>query len=781
MEDNGETFSSFEDGALKISFSPAELDAHDRQQLAEILGADIEIRRVVYSDMLLSGNFGRSILVQTPDEFVSLDHDNTIRERIPLCRVTGVVCRNLVGNGILEAFGPDRDRIDLLRYSRTLSGPFDEFAQHVNRELGLGDDEQEAHQDAAAKRALPQSERKTVRCVKCGHPLQHASDPCPYCTSKRTLLRRLLGYLFRHKRLVAIGSLTSLAVVLISLSPPILVRLLIDTALTPEELSIDVRLRRVYALVGTFLLLILVRMAVQFIRIRSMGQLGAAVVMDLRRDLFRALQRLSLSYYDTTHTGRIMSRVLSDTRNVQNFVVGGLQRVGIQTLMVIAIPSIMFQQHWRLALVALAPIPVAAYLGKIFSNRYKAVFRTLRRRMATLSAAVSDAVSGVRVVKSFSQEDRETSRFDAQVSSIFDAQMSAANTRALFDPSVMFIMTFGTLVVWLLGGRWTVLGTGALTTGMLIQFISYMTQMQAPVQQLIQLTEVFQQSATSAERVFNIMDLPSEVGDNAGAEPLQHVEGHIEFKSVSFKYNDGERVLKNISFKLRPGQMLGLVGETGSGKSTLAALVCRFYDPTQGVVLLDGHDLRNITVRSLRDRIGMVLQSTFLFAGTIRENLVYGKPDATERDIVEAAKAANAHAFIMHLPDGYDSRVGERGTGLSGGEQQRIAIARAILKDPDILILDEATSAVDTATEQAIQDAMDRLIKGRTTIAIAHRLSTLRNADNLLVLENGEIIEQGTHEELLATHGKYAQLCRIQAEFAQSVSAPTAPEKAAVN
>lgn len=770
MEESDDTYSRFEDGALKVTYTWNELDSKEQERLLEILGDVSQISRVVYSDMLFSGRYGEGVLVQTDHELISIDESGEIQARVSIDQIESVFCKNLVGNGILEAMHPNRERTDLIRYSRTLTEPFEQFAQRINRELGIAVEQQEAQEEEAAKQAGVRKEHKTARCPKCGHPLQHASDPCPYCTNKKRIFGRLVSYLFRHKRLILLGSLTSIAVVGINLSPPILVRMLIDKALTPTDLPQSQRLMRVNILVGIFLALVVIRVGVQYIRIRTMGQLAAEIVMDLRRDLFRSLQRLSLSYYDTTHTGRIMSRVLSDTRHIQGFVVGGLQRVGIHTLMAIGIPIIMLQQHWRLALIALTPIPIAAYLGKVFSNRYKVAFRTLKRRVATLSAAVSDAVSGVRVVKSFSQEGRETSRFDEKAESIYDAQMSVAGTRSLFDPTVIFVMTFGTLVVWFLGGRWVVLGVGTLTAGMLVQFISYMNQLRNPVQQLIQLTEVFQQSATSAERVFNIMDMPSEVGDYPDAKPLKDAEGHIQFQNVSFKYNEGERVLKNISFDLKPGEMLGLVGETGSGKSTLASLVCRFYDPTHGRVLLDGNDLRNLTVRSLRDHIGMVLQSTFLFAGTIRENLVYGKPDASEREIVEAAKAANAHDFIMHLPDGYDSQVGERGSGLSGGEKQRIAIARAILKDPDILILDEATSAVDTATEQAIQSAMDRLIAGRTTIAIAHRLSTLRNADKLLVLENGEILEEGTHEELLDKDGRYAKLCKIQAEFAEHIA-----------
>ncbi len=437
--------------------------------------------------------------------------------------------------------------------------------------------------------------------------------------------------------------------------------------------------------------------------------------------------------------------------------------------MVVAIPLILFITNWKLALIALLPIPIVAAVARICAKRFSKAYRTLRRRYATLSASISESISGIRVVKSFAQEEREVYGFDQRAKDVYDAHVSAIHTRAVFKPSVMFMMTFGTVLVWFFGGRNVIASKNAFTTGMLIQFISYMNMFYNPVQMLMQLTEMFQQTATASERVFSILDMPSDIADHDDAIGLTDVKGRLSVEHVSFSYTEGERVLKNVSVTVAPGQMIGLVGETGSGKSTLVALICRFYDPNKGRICLDGHDLRNVKLKSLRSHIGMVLQDTFLFAGTLRENIAYGRPDAPFVEIINAAKAANAHDFIMKLPDGYDSEVGERGVGLSGGEKQRIAIARAILKDPAILILDEATSAVDTATEQSIQEAMDRLVRGRTTIAIAHRLSTLRNADRLLVMDNGEVIEEGTHQELMEADGEYANLCKIQADFANFV------------
>jgi ATP-binding cassette subfamily B protein len=363
------------------------------------------------------------------------------------------------------------------------------------------------------------------------------------------------------------------------------------------------------------------------------------------------------------------------------------------------------------------------------------------------------------VVKSFAQEDREIDSFDEKNLEEYDARTTAVTARSRFIPSLTFLTSLGVLAVWLIGGGW-VLG-GVLTVGWLIAYISYMNMFYNPVRQLLNLAEVFQESATGAERIFNVMDTPSDVTDHEQACDVSAVRGQIDIRNVSFTYDEGEYVLKDITLAIAPGEMIGLVGQTGSGKSTLVSLVARFYDPTKGCICLDGVDLRDMRMKALRSNIGMVLQDPFLFAGTIRDNIAYGRPGASEAEIIQAAKAANAHEFIMNLPDAYDTRVGERGVSLSGGEKQRVSIARAVLKDPPILILDEATSAVDTATEAIIQEAMDRLVHGRTTIAIAHRLSTLRNADRLIVLDAGEIIEQGTHDEL----------CDIQANFAKTLPA----------
>jgi len=743
----------------------------ERIQLERMAGTGARIKAAAYSDLLPSGVYGRCVLVLTDKEIFAAS-DGRCERRIPLKEIFSIHCRDFVGNGLLEAQTTDGHLIELIRYSKTLAESFEEIARRINDKLSLSEDELQKNEEKLSRVSGPKEQRGTYRCPNCGFPMKYASDICPRCIKKRAMLRRLMSFLKGHGGLVIAGALLSVVVTVANLGPGYLVRMLVDKSLNPVALEgqalpdLATREFRLYMIVGAFLGLVVVRLITQHFRIKVMGMLGARVVRDLRMKLYRALQRLSLSYYDREHTGRIMSRMLSDTQGIREFAVQGLQRALIYGLMVIAIPVILFATNPKLAVVALMPIPIVALITRIFSERFHSIYRMVRRRLATLSAAISDTISGVRVVKSFAQEEREIDEFGKKNLEHYDALSYAVRTRARFKPSVIFMMSLGTILVWVIGGR-EVLNNPRMTLGILLLFIAYMNQFYTPVEGLMELTEVFQQSATAAERVFSIMDMPSDVADHDKAIELQKVKGRIVFENVSFKYGDGDRVLKDINLVIEPGEMIGLVGQTGSGKSTLASLVCRFYDPTRGRITLDGIDLRDIKIRCLRGQLGLVLQDTFLFAGSIKENIAYGRPQASDIEIIKAAKAANAHDFIMNLPDGYDSEVGERGVMLSGGEKQRISIARAILKNPAILILDEATSSVDTATEVMIQEAMDRLVQGRTTIAIAHRLSTLRNADKLIVLDTGEIIEQGTHEELLEKGGTYAELCKIQASFSR--------------
>ncbi|MBS3733780.1 MAG: ATP-binding cassette domain-containing protein [Phycisphaerae bacterium] len=770
FSENGETHTSvrrFED-----------LSARERASLSHVAG-DQAIRAVVDSDLLPSGDYGDAQLLLLDRELLALEDGREAR-RIALSELRAASCRHFVGNGVLDLIARDGRRIEAIRYSKSRAEAFDQLAEQINATLETSAEEIEARREDAAKASGPAEDRPTYRCPNCGYPLRHASDACPKCTSTRQVMWRLMKLMRHHWKLALFGLLMSLLFTAFNLAPPLLIQQLVDNALRPvsdartgggavSERMLAERWRYLAGIVAALGGVFLARSISAHLRIRALGTLGNRVLKDLRSCLYRTLQRLSLSYYDREHTGRIMARMLTDTRVVQRFVDRSAQQILVNMLTVVGIAVVLFAKNWKLAAIALLPTPIVLLLTKWFSVRFRSIFRAVRRKYANLSASINETISGMRVVKSFAQEDREIDSFDEKNLEEYDARTTAVTARSRFIPSLTFLTSLGVLAVWLIGGGW-VLG-GVLTVGWLIAYISYMNMFYNPVRQLLNLAEVFQESATGAERIFNVMDTPSDVTDHEQACDVSAVRGQIDIRNVSFTYDEGEYVLKDITLAIAPGEMIGLVGQTGSGKSTLVSLVARFYDPTKGCICLDGVDLRDMRMKALRSNIGMVLQDPFLFAGTIRDNIAYGRPGASEAEIIQAAKAANAHEFIMNLPDAYDTRVGERGVSLSGGEKQRVSIARAVLKDPPILILDEATSAVDTATEAIIQEAMDRLVHGRTTIAIAHRLSTLRNADRLIVLDAGEIIEQGTHDELIAAGGLYADLCDIQANFAKTLPA----------
>ncbi len=758
-----------EEKPLHTSQTFETLSKLDQQTVVSCGISPSEIEEIIVSDITPTGEYGKSYIIRCSSRIVVIA-DGVVTTSTASADIAEIFNRDFVGNGVIEFRMNDRRKIEIARYSRTLSDAVDEFIRTTNAAIAgvdpataavLGDAE------PIEKTSGVRESDTTYRCHTCGYPLAHQGDVCPKCTSKRGFIVNIAKYLKPHISLIIAGSLLSIVVTMANLGPGLLVRFLVDEAIMAEHLETSQKFTMLTIISGAFLSLIFLRMICQHFRIRLMGVLGSSVVRAMRIDAYRALQRLSLSYYDSELTGRIMARVLGDTQMVQGFIVNALQQAVINVLMIVGISITLFSANTTLALIALGPIPIVVVLGRYFSQKFKGVFRSVRRKYSSLSAAVAESVTGVRVVKSFAQEEREYDTFEVRNKDFYDASLSAAQTRSFFQPIVLFVMTVGTIIVWAYGGRQVIVGV--LSLGLLLQFITYMNQFYAPIQMLIQLTETYQQSATAAERVFNIMNMPSELSDHEGAIELERPEGRFELKDVSFSYNVGERVLKNVNLTIEPGEMIGIVGQTGSGKSTLVSLICRFYDPTTGTITLDGEDLRNVKTQSLRKNIGLVLQDTFLFARTIKENIAYGTDVTSDREIIEAAKAANAHEFIMSFPDAYDNEVGERGVTLSGGEKQRISIARAILKNPAILILDEATSAVDSATEASIQEAMDRLVTGRTTIAIAHRLSTLRNADKLLVLEKGEIVEIGSHEQLMGKGGIYADLVNKQAGFAREM------------
>ena len=487
---------------------------------------------------------------------------------------------------------------------------------------------------------------------------------------------------------------------------------------------------------------------------------GQRVVIDIREALFEKFQRMPLAYFDRHQTGEIMSYVTNDVQALQNALVDKLIELVTESSVLVGSIVLMFYLDWKLTFITLITVPLVGQAMNIFGKKLKQSGIVIQERLADINSLLQESISAVRVVKSFVRERYEIERFHRQNELNFQAEMKNVQLTSLLTPTVEFLAAITvTFILWI-GGYEVV--QGDLTAGALVAFLTYAVNLANPVKRISRIYGTVQRAMAAADRVFDVIDMEETIHDKEGAVPLPEIEGRVAVKDVSFSYKEGAPALSHVSLEASPGQLVAFVGPSGAGKSTIANLIPRFYEVNEGVIEIDGHDVRDVTLDSLREQIGIVPQETMLFSSSVRENIRYGRLDATDEEIEEAARAANAEEFILQLPQGYETKIGERGLNLSGGQRQRIAIARAILKNPRILILDEATSALDTESEKIVQAALDKLMVGRTSFAIAHRLSTIFNADCIYVIDGGCIVEQGTHAELLAAGGLYSTLYNIQ-------------------
>ena len=566
-------------------------------------------------------------------------------------------------------------------------------------------------------------------------------------------LLRLFTFAAPYKvRMLILGLVTVLATAA-SLAEPLIIGRAIDGGLVPGNLSV------IYLMVGLYVFVNVATWVLSYVQTLGMGWVGQHMILDLRNALFGHLQSLSLQYYSEQKAGWIISRLTNDIENFNTLLNDGVQNLVKNGLTLIGVFIAIFFVDWRLALATTTILPVMVLITAIFRVQSWKAYRAAREAVSEVISHLQENVSGMRVVQAFTRERASAAGFDERNLAYRGANARASLQSALYFPAVELLGSIGLGVVLLYGGYRVV--AGELTVGALVAFIGLLNMFFQPIQQLSQLYSDLQSTLASLEKVFAVLDTESDRADRPGGRELDTLKGDVEFDHVGFAYGE-DRVMDDVSFRIRPGETLAIVGETGAGKSTIVKLLSRFYDPTDGAIRLDGEDLRGVRGSSLRKHMGVVLQDTFLFTGTIEENIRYGRTDATHEDVVEAAKTVGADAFIRSFPEGYETQVRERGGRLSVGERQLIAFARALLADPELLVLDEATSSVDLATEARIEKALDGLLRGRTSVVIAHRLSTVRRADRILVLGQGGVLEEGTHDELLARPSAYRRLYESQ-------------------
>ena len=565
---------------------------------------------------------------------------------------------------------------------------------------------------------------------------------------------RLLAYIKPYTRRLALAVVCIIMAAAANLYLPWIIKDMIDDVLMSKDMVM-------LNLIATGILVVMFTRGVFYYgQSYLVSYVGQRVIIDVRSVLFRKFQRMPLSYYDRQQTGTVMSYITNDVAVMQSAIVDNLIELVTESSILIGSLAMMLYLDWKLSLLTLMTIPLVAIAMKIFGRKLKRSSTVIQERAAEITSLLQESISAIRVVKSFVRETYETKRFEEQNWRNFQAAMKNVKLSSLLTPTVEFLAAIAvTFIVWF-GGYEVV--NEVITAGELVAFLTYAVNLANPVKRLSKVYAAIQKAMAAADRVFAVMDLDEKITDVPGAKPLPPIKGKVEFKDVTFSYKDGQPALEHISLKAEPGQMIALVGPSGSGKSTIANLIPRFYDVDSGVITIDDHDIRQVTADSLREQIGLVPQETMLFSTSVMENIRYGRLEATDEEVIEAAKAANAEEFIKELPEGYDTKLGERGLNLSGGQRQRLAIARAILKNPRVLILDEATSALDTESEKIVQDALDNLMVGRTSFVIAHRLSTIFNADQIFVVENGHLREHGTHEELLTAGGLYSNLYNIQ-------------------
>lgn len=734
-----------------------------------VSGLENDGERVLFAivgEMTNKSTYGSGGIVFTEHGLVVCD-DQTAN-RYLYSDMLEVKSKRMYGNAALSYVDADGRRRILFRYTYAISSLCDaavRFIAHMrdgnDMEAGL-----EIMEDAFL--------RVLSVCKRCGRTLLYPGAECIMCRSKLKIAKHFFGYMRPHLPLIIFCIFLSLFTTAMALVPPAITGYIVDVVFPGGNGESKVHILNFinsffsFDSSGTLVLMIvlllltyILQYSVGIVRSNLFRQIGNRSICRMRNDIYRKAQYLPMSFYDKTSTGAVISRIASDASNLQSFMLRITQEAVVHIFSLVGITVIMLTLNPYLTLFSLVPVVFIVIVTRFFAKRVRPLYRRIWRRWAAVFSHLSDSIPSIKIVKSFTGEKRSTEKFERGNAAWLEMDRRIGKLTTAFPQVISFLVTCGSLIIWAIGGSKVIEGEAGYSAGLIVSFISYAAMFYAPVTFFANLSDSFQSALASTEKILDILEAKSEY-EAENAEIAGKFEGRVEFSHVTFSFDKTKKVLDDVSFSIEPGEIVGIVGTTGSGKSTLVNLLMRFYDGYSGDILVDGKDIKSYELSSYRSNFGYVQQEPQMFRDTIYNNIAYSRPDATVDEVIEAASVANAHGFIARQPDAYDTMLGERGVGVSGGEKQRISIARAVLVNPSLLVFDEATASVDSETEHLIQESIDRLIAGRTTIMIAHRLSTLKRANRIIVVDNGKIIENGTPDELIALRGKYYKLVEIQ-------------------
>ena len=729
---------------------------------------------VIVGDMTLSGRYAETALIFTDKSVSNYSSDDDSLRVYPFEDLSDIKSKRMYGNATLSAVMPNGKREIFYRYTYAIATLCDNAAHFITNLK----DGHELSDELAIMAVI--FERALSVCPKCGRTLLHPGAECIMCRSKIKIVKKLSAYMRPELKMIIFCIILSLITTAMALVPPTITGFIVDVVFPSGSGNSSIApLNFIYkalgndgskTLVAMILLLLstyILQYSIGIIRSYHFRRIGNRSVSALRSDIYRKAQYLPMSFYDKTSTGSVINRISSDSATLQNFMLRITQEAVVHFFQLIGIVVIMLTLNPQLTLLSLIPVLFIAIATRIFSKKIRPFYRRIWRKWTKITSTLTDSIPCIKVVKSFTGEERQTSKFNEKQEDWLELDKKIGKLTTAFPQIISFLVTCGSLVIWSVGGSKVVSGEPGYSAGLIVSFISYASMFYNPVTFFANLSDSFQSALASTEKILDILEAKPETQEEDCVVP-DKLEGKIEFLHTTFSFDKTKKVLDDVSFTIEPGEIVGIVGTTGSGKSTLVNLLMRFYGGYSGEILVDGHNIKNFDLSAYRAQIGYVQQEPQMFADTIFNNIAYSRPDATIEDIINAADVANAHGFIARQPDGYDTMLGERGVGVSGGEKQRLSIARAVLMNPSILIFDEATAAVDSETEHLIQEAIDRLIKGRTTLMIAHRLSTLKRANKIIVVDGGKIIEFGPPEELMEKKGKYYKLVQIQSMAADA-------------